>query len=53
MDTEKSLIAERAAEWLEQLEQAGPEERARFVKWLRNHRNTDGKYCWLRLPISR
>lgn len=35
MDTEKSLIAERAAEWLEQLEQAGPEERARFVKWLK------------------
>lgn len=35
MDTEKSLIAERAAEWLEQLDQAGPEERARFVKWLK------------------
>jgi len=35
MDREKSLIAERAAEWLQQLEQAGPEERARFVKWLK------------------
>jgi transmembrane sensor len=35
MDMEKSLIAERAAEWLEQLEHAGPEERARFVKWLK------------------
>lgn len=35
MDTEKSSIAERAAEWLEQLEHAGPEERARFVKWLK------------------
>lgn len=35
MDTEKSLIAERAADWLEQLEHAGPEERARFVKWLK------------------
>jgi transmembrane sensor len=35
MDREKSLIAERAAEWLEQLEHAGPEERARFVKWLK------------------
>lgn len=35
MDTEKSLIAERAAEWLEQLEHAGPDERARFVKWLK------------------
>lgn len=35
MDTEKSHIAERAAEWLEHLEHAGPEERARFVKWLK------------------
>jgi transmembrane sensor len=35
MDTEKSLIAERAAEWLELLEHAGPDERKRFVKWLK------------------
>lgn len=35
MDKDKSLIAERAAEWLQQLELAGPEERTRFVKWLK------------------
>lgn len=35
MDTEKSLIAERAAEWLEQLEHAGPDERKQFLKWLK------------------
>ena len=35
MDKEKSLVAQRAAEWLDRLEHASPEERAEFVKWLK------------------
>lgn len=34
-EMEKLLIAERAAEWLDNLEHASAEERAKFVKWLK------------------
>ncbi len=35
---EEQLVAERAAEWLERLKNAGPEERAEFFQWLKESR---------------
>ncbi len=35
---EDLLIAERAAQWLERLKSAGPEERAEFCQWLKESR---------------
>src|SRR5688572_30204348 len=35
---EELLVAERAAEWLSRLKTAGPQERAAFVRWLKESR---------------